>query len=109
MPLRRPRGIDQQAVVFRRPQAQASTDALIEQHLRLGRTCQHDAVNRGLIKAFGEDRTGHQGIDVASPHLVVDGLAFLDGRLSDDSRRLEPCHDERHAQRRRPCPPSGKR
>src|SRR5215831_16256483 len=90
MPLGCPGRIDQQAVFFRRPQTQASPDALIEEHLGLGGPCQHHTINTRLIKAFCEHGTAHQGLQPASPDLVVDRLALVRGGLADDRGSRKP-------------------
>lgn len=84
MPLGRACCIDQETVRFRRPQAQPPPKALIKEHLRLRRPCQHHAVDTWLIKALSEDGTAHQRLQAAGADLLVDGLSCVWRRVAND-------------------------
>src|SRR4029453_7319718 len=90
MPPGRPDGIDEQAILFGGPQAQASPDGLIEQHFAFGRSGQHDTVDTRLIKAFGENRTGDQGMQMPRTDLAVARLALFYRRTAHNRGRSQP-------------------
>src|SRR4029453_6339384 len=90
MPLGCTGGIDQEAILFRGPETESTPDALVQEHLTLGRSRQHDAVNTGLIKAFREHRTARQRLQAAAAYLAVDGLPFVGWCVANDRRCREP-------------------